>query len=411
MSKKITVGTMLLILLLTVLVTFNVTYLAVNNKYSDKLADVMADYDAYNKLTGIMRLVKENYIGTVDEQATQDAMLAGYIAGIGDKYARYMSAEAYAAFSEEQNASKVGIGVLVEHDAERGAMLVVMVMPDSPAEQVGIRPGDLIVTIGETEVSDVSYQAASDLLSGEAGTTVELTVIRDESRRMNYTVSRAAVTFLSVNSYLYTTEAGAPTDIGYVHISGFDAQTPTQFAGALIDLKSQGATKFIFDLRGNPGGELGSVVKVIDSLLPKGPLVRICGKDGKEEVTNSDEAWTDARVCVLVDKMTASAGELFTAALMDYTDQGKYDATVIGVGTYGKGTVQSIYRLDDNSAIAISTKLYKPPYSDNYEGIGLTPDIALALDEEAAKTNIYLRSAYEDNQIQKAVEILSENKQ
>lgn len=409
MSKKITVGTALLAILLAVLVTFNITYLFVNNKYSDKLNVIMEEYNVYAKLRGVTELVNQNYIGKIDGNATEDSILRGYIAGIGDKYARYMDKEAYAEFLEEQSASMVGIGIKVEYNSTLGGLLVVLVMPDSPAERVGILPGDLLVAIGDTEIADITYAEATALLKGEAGSSVTVSLIRDDVRRMDFNLTREAVTLLSVTSRLYRNENGTPSDIGYIHISGFDSQTPVQFQKAIADLKAQGATKFIFDLRGNPGGELNSAVKVIDTLLPEGPVVRIIDKNKKETVMSSGSEWLDAKVCVLVNSGTASAGELFTAALMDYTDKGDYDATVIGTTTYGKGTVQSIFRLSDNTAVSISTKMYNPPYSDNYEGIGLTPDIILELEEEAAKINIHLRSDQEDNQIMKAVEVLSGN--
>lgn len=409
MSKKITIGTMLLLLLLAVLITFNITYLAVNNKYSDRLQEILADYNIFEKLSGVMQIVDEHYIGKADPDAANDAILAGYIAGIGDLYARYMSTEAYAEFLAEQSGSKVGIGMLASYDSEKEAILVTMVMPDSPAEKAGILPGDLLIAIDDAAVADIPYSEAAALLKGEEGTSVALSVIRDNVRQMDFTVTRAPVTLLTVTSRICVDKEGAQTDIGYVHISGFDSQTPAQFTTALASLRAQGAKSFIFDLRGNPGGELNSVIKVIDSLVPEGPIVHIVDRDGKAETTDSDENCIKEKVCVLVDSQTASAAELFTAALMDYTDKEKFDATVIGTKTYGKGTVQSVFRLSDDSAISISTKTYNPPYSENYEGKGLSPDVNLPLNDEAASVSIYLRDHAIDNQIVRAVEILSQS--
>ncbi len=410
MSRKITVGTAILLVLLTILITFNVTYLTVNNRYSDKLDEVLRDYDAYSKLSAVRALIGKYYIGEVDEEALMDSLLSGQLDGIGDKYARYLDKEAYAELLREQSAEMVGIGILAEYDSKQSAILVAMVMPDSPAEKAGVHAGDMIVAIGNTLLDSITYAEASAMLKGEAGTTVQISVIRDNNRRMDFTVTRAAVTVYSVMHKMLTDAEGKDTGVGYIHISGFDSGTPAQFQNALSALQAAGAKSFVFDMRGNPGGELKSVCNTLDPLLPAGPIIRMTDKSGKVSVTESDENAMHLKVCILVDGRTASASELFTAALMDYTDKGAFDATVIGVKTYGKGTVQSILPLSDNTAISISTATYAPPYSDNYEGKGITPDVVLPLDEAASETSIYLRDHLIDNQIMRAVEILTETK-
>ncbi len=408
MSRKITLGTALLLVLLAILITFNVTYLAVNNRFSDKLDEVLSDYDGYAKLNAVKALIDAYYIGEVNEEDLTDALQSGILAGIGDKYARYYDKEAYADFLQEQSAKMVGIGILAEHRADSDSILVARVMPGSPAEKAGLKQGDMIVSVEETLIADITYKEAAKMLKGEEGTTVRISVIRDNNRRMDFTVTRAPVIVYSVWHKMLTDADGKDTGVGYIQITGFDAGTPDQFHAAIAELERAGATCFVFDMRGNPGGELQSVVKTLDPLLPEGPIIRMTDKNGKVTVTESDAQAKNLKVCVLVDKKTASAAELFTAALMDYTDKGAFDATVIGIGTYGKGTVQSILPLSDNTAIAISTATYAPPYSDNYEGKGITPDIYLSLDEAAEEISIYLRDHLIDNQIMHAVEILTE---
>ena len=186
--------------------------------------------------------------------------------------------------------------------------------------------------------------------------------------------------------------------IGIIKILQFDTKTPEQFKTAVENLRAEGAVKFIFDVRNNSGGELNSVVSILDYLLPEGPVIRITDSDGNETTMDSKEGELDFPMMVLVNRNTASAAELFAAALRDYNK-----ADLVGVQTYGKGSMQTIVRLADNSALRVTYKMYSPPFSENYNGVGLTPDYIIELSDEAAKKNIYTIKDSEDNQLQEAV--------
>ena len=150
----------------------------------------------------------------------------------------------------------------------------------------------------------------------------------------------------------------ADKTIGVVKILSFDKKTPEQFKAACEDLLSGGCEKLVFDLRYNPGGDLDAITEVLDYLLPEGPIVHIVDAEGKEEVISSDANELDVPMMVLCNGSTASAGELFTCALQDY---GK--AEIVGTQTYGKGTMQTIISLPDNTGLGISYRMYDPPYS------------------------------------------------
>ena len=215
---------------------------------------------------------------------------------------------------------------------------------------------------------------------------------------LDFKMTRAKVVAQSIMYHAYEQD---PT-IGIVRITGFDLGTPAQFKNACETLMKDGATRFIFDVRYNPGGDLSAITDILDYLLPEGPIVRIVDKEGKEVTYGSDADELDVPMCVLVNGNTASAAELFSSALQDYKK-----ATIIGTVTFGKGTVQQILSLGDGSGIGISYRMYCPPFSDNYEGVGVQPDVVLELDESLAEKNIYLITDEEDNQLQKAVEILN----
>ena len=159
----------------------------------------------------------------------------------------------------------------------------------------------------------------------------------------------------------------------------------------------------MFDVRYNPGGDLESITEILDYLLPEGPIVRIVDADGNEDVRYSDASELDMPMCVLVNSSTASAAELFSSALQDYDK-----AELVGTVTYGKGTMQTIIRLADNTGLGISYRMYNPPYSDNYEGVGVQPDYVVEMDEGVADKNIYKITDAEDTQLQKAIELLTQ---
>ena len=186
-------------------------------------------------------------------------------------------------------------------------------------------------------------------------------------------------------------------------IEQFDSKTAEQFRKAIDDLIAKNVEGFIFDVRGNPGGELNSIVNVLDYLLPDGEPIAYFRYDqnlGKQDVVYKakDGHEVNLPMTVLCDQYTASAGELFTSALRDYGV-----ATVIGVRTYGKGTAQSLFDLRDGTAFTMSTARYDPPKAANYEGVGVAPHITVVLDEKAASINAFLRDDAIDNQLQEAI--------
>jgi carboxyl-terminal processing protease len=234
-------------------------------------------------------------------------------------------------------------------------------------------------------------------MQGSADTYAEFTAARGEnySERIQMKIKRGYVNEQTVMSHMYN---DGTNSIGIIKILQFDTGTPDQFTAAIKDLQSQGADTFIFDVRNNSGGELNSVVAMLDYLLPEGPVIRITDGDGNETTMDSEEGELDSKMAVLVNHTTASAAELFAAALRDYDK-----AILVGVQTYGKGSMQTIVRLSDNSAIRVTYKMYSPPFSDNYNGVGLTPDFITELSADAAKQNLYTLKDTDDNQLQEAI--------
>ena len=236
-------------------------------------------------------------------------------------------------------------------------------------------------------------------MRGEVGTEVTITIARgaDYSEQFDVTLTRRMVEEQSV-TYETIELPNLVTPIAYIRLMDFNDTTASQFADALNRGREDRAHGYIVDVRNNGGGELSSILQILDMLLPEGPIVRIQYKDGTEQVYESDVNEFKAPMVVLANGNTASAAELFVSALKDYQK-----AIVVGTVTYGKGTVQSLIPFEDGSALRISTSMYAPPYSDNYEGVGITPDVESELDEEYRNINLFKLAHENDAQLQAAL--------
>ncbi len=332
-----------------------------------------------------------------DRDLMTTAVILSYQQAVGDRYATYFDEESYREQQTDQNAEFVGIGVYVSYSSHENTVQVLSVYEGTPAAEAGILPGDYIISVDGVGLDEIGYYDLVNRIRGEVDTKVTVGVLRDGNEK-TFTMTRKRVEGKSV-TYRQLED---PT-IGYVKIEQFDSKTPEQFKAAMDALTLAGVEGFVFDLRGNPGGEVNSIVSVLDYLLPDGNPIAYFRYDqnlGKKDVVYKakDGHEVTLPMTVLCDQYTASAGELFTSALRDYEA-----ATVIGVKTYGKGTAQSLIDLRDGTAFTISTARYDPPIGENYEGVGITPHITVELDEEAAKVNAFLRDDEIDNQLQAAI--------
>jgi carboxyl-terminal processing protease len=299
--------------------------------------------------------------------------------------------------TQGSNGSAKGIGVYVS--GTQTSIIVSYVMPGSPAERAGVLAGDSIIAVDGIYVKDAGYNEVVNKVSGENGTQVVLKIQRGEDV-IDIPVTRGDYTPYTV---IHSVMEENGEKIGYVKLIQFDSITVSQFKTAVEDLKSKGCGKFIFDLRGNPGGELNSVVAMLDYILPKGPIVHILDADKNEtQVYESDASELVGEMVVLADGNTASAGELFTSALRDYEK-----ATIIGTKTYGKGCGQSFHPLSNGGYITVTSFFYNPPYGENYDGIGIYPDIEVELPEEYKNANTLLIPKESDTQLAAAISELT----
>ena len=352
-----------------------------------------------SKLAELERKVNEYYIGEIDEQKLLDSVAEGYVYGLGDRYAEYMNEDRYAEYINSNQGRMFGIGVEVIYSDDMGGVIeVTYVTPDSPAEKGGMLEGDYIYKVEGELVSELGYYETINRVRGEKGTDVALTILRGEthSDELIFIFTRDEVKLITVKSRMIK------GDTGYIKIKEFNQETPNEFIKAIYELESMGAKQYIFDVRNNPGGDLLGVTQTLDYLLPEGPIIRYGYKNSVEGSIDSDASEIIAPMAVLINENTASAGELFCAALKDY---GK--AVLIGVKTFGKGTMQGIYQLNDRvTAIKISNAKYYPPFSDCYDGIGVSPHIEVKLPDELLGKNLEKITEEEDVQLRAAIEYL-----
>ena len=422
--------------LLTGLVVFLSTFFALSGYYSAEVENYRANYVKYSDKYDVGLL--EAALGLLDSTSIFDlpekgdlteTMIETAISAMGDRYGTFFTDAEYAAYSGDLAGNFVGIGVTLQKDAD-GNALVVLVHAGSPAEESGLAAGDALVSVDGVRFAD-GYDEAFDSIVGEAGSTVEIGYLRG-GEPATVTVTRGEVVKQTVVSRIE--EYGA-SKIGYVYISGFDGHTFDQFKAAVSELEEAGVDALLFDVRSNGGGLLSSVGQVLAYLLPDGVIAyvdyksdslsdyTISARNGAVKTGNA----TPVPYCegghrialpaaVLVNGKTASAAELFTAALRDYADPAfaesaevePLDVTLFGTQTYGKGTVQTTYPLGGGNYLKLTVARYNPPTNVNYDGVGITPDRIVEQTEDEEAISVYLRTKDNDSQLAAALAYLDE---
>ncbi len=384
------------LMILTAVLVFQITYLAVGQMYKREINSLLSSGISNAKINEINQIYKDHFIYDFTDEDIAKGLIQGYIYGTGDRYGTYYTAEEYKVYIDKLNDKSTGIGIIVGFDPQENAIEIYKVYEDGPADKSGIESGDLIFSVDGKKVSEVGYNVAVDLILGEIGDDVVLTVRKKDSvATKDITVTRNEYTVSTVDYKIMD------NNIAYIKISNFYNDTPDELKDAIVDIKSRGAEKIVFDVRDNGGGSLASIEKTLDYLLPKGVMFTIKDKKGNKETFSSDEACVDMPMAILVNSGTASAAELFTSALMDYDK-----AVSVGEKTHGKGSVSSPFKLSDGSHIYLSTALYYPPVSDNFDGVGITPDHKVSLSYEASLVSLYKLLPEDDDQLQYAIELL-----
>ncbi len=285
-----------------------------------------------------------------------------------DPHTTYMSKEEIAKYSSNLSGSYVGIGVQY-YASENDSFIIQRVFPNSPAAKAGIEAGDIIVGVDNKSVVGLELNSLAELVLGEEGTKVLVTVSR-EGKDIDIEVERAKVLYSTFGEVI-------SDDIGYIELDQFGESTAEEVY-AYLEKFSKEQNKLIVDLRDNGGGYLDSVVDIVSYFVKKDEIVLITeSKNNKQvvEKTNSDTQFEFDEIVILVNEFTASASEVFTAALVEHLD----NVVVVGVQTYGKGTVQQTKMFEDQSALKYTTAEWLTPSGKKIHNEGITPDVVVEL--------------------------------
>lgn len=397
MNKKISLGATLAFALIVAAAVFSVTMIFSQNQYNKTMRSLQEREQMYKKISEIDRQVRQHYYdaAAIDEDSLQNNLAKGYLMGIDDPYASYYSPEEYAEIERDREFARenVGIGVALSVNPD-GYLLIEEVYPDSPAEINFLEAGNLIVRVGDTDVTSENSEEMLGKIYGPEGSELSLGVRRG-GQDSTVELTRRSVAIPTV--YTQYLSGG----IGYVRITEFTDHTSNQFNREYKKLEDQGINAVIFDLRDNQSETLASATRILDRIVPQGTIVSVVDKDGNiKDVEVSDTSEMTLPIVTIVNGKTSSAGELFAQVLKDF------DKTrIVGNLTAGRGIIQELIKLTDGSAIEVTTAMYLSRGEYTYHEIGVKPDYEVAL--PTGVTSWTVLEAEQDPQLQKAVELLS----
>lgn len=366
---------------------------AAQNEEDGVSSNSVANAQTMNKLQVLEDTIDRYYLESVDEQTLEKGVYDGLVEALGDPYSTYYSSEELKELQDKTEGIYYGIGAYVGIDADTSLPRLTGIIEGTPAQESGLRAGDLLYKVDGEEVQGLELTQVVSKIKGEEGTSVHLTIIREGATDyLEVDVVRRKVESPTVNQKML--DGG----IGYIQITEFDTVTLDQFTEALAVCRGSGMKGLILDLRGNPGGNLNTVCDIAREILPKGLIVYTEDKDGKHsEYTCDGTKEMKEPLVVLVDSGSASASEILAGAVKDYGI-----GTLVGTTTFGKGIVQRIISLSDGSAVKLTVSNYYTPNGNNIHKIGIEPDIEEKFDSEA-----YYNDGV-DNQLNKAIEIMNE---
>lgn len=347
----------------------------------------------WNKLNKIKEMLYESYDGEINDEKLLEGAIKGMVNSLEDPYTVFYNAEELKSLNEQNDGKFVGVGIQVS--GKDGHIVVVAPIEGGPAKEAGILTGDIIQKVDGKIYTDKDMEAAVKHMRGEEGKEVTLTILRD-GKEMDFTMKRREITTESVKAEMLDDK------IGLVTLYQFTRDSDKEFKNALDKLKKEGAKGYVVDFRGNPGGYLNESINIASNFIEKGDVV-VSTKD-KYNNTMEDKSiggdYIGVPLVLLIDGGSASASEVVAGALKDYKA-----ATLVGVKSFGKGIVQTIFNLEKGEGLKVTIASYFSPKGTNIHKIGIDPDVEVEYPDELKKEEYDKKK---DPQLNKAIEILKE---
>ncbi len=388
-------------IIVAIFVTFTITFCGTilgYYKYLDKKGALIKSYESSEEISDRLDLVRTYidyyYKGEINEEDLSEGAIKGYVEGLGDEYTEFLSKKDF----EDLNAmlsQTVGIGAYLAELKNSSDVVIIGVVEDAPAEKAGLKSGDIIKEVNLENVSGKgSEYVATKLKNGPAGSTVKVKVLRD-AEEIEYDIIREEVKYYKIKHKMLD------NNIGYIDFDSFTETSYSEFKEAYEDLKANGATGLIIDLRDNTGGQVDQVLKIADLFIESGKTIFITEDKNGNRINNNSrtDKVIDMPVVVLVNDYTASASEILTGFLKDYNL-----ATVVGIKTYGKGVIQNVYTNifgeDSGVGLKITVAEYYTPKGNRVHHEGIEPDEVVEENDNSDEDN------NQDTQLNRAIEIL-----
>ena len=402
-NKKNRVYKTIMLVLVVVFITFTLTTVLMYNAFTQNgnikylFLSNNDNTDLDTAIQKVRAVIDRTYINAdeINEDELVEYAVKGYVAGLGDEYTEYMTPDEWEEYQETAIGNYEGIGVYLTVTQDTNEIIVIAPLEESVAEKAGIQSGDIITKIDGVEYTGDQLDAATEVLHGQPGESVQLEVKRGEEI-LNFDITREVVRTSPIKIEMLE------NNIGYMQLLTFDEGITEDFISKCNTLKEQGATSIILDVRFNGGGYIDGAIGILDALLPKDSVVLITNSKAHGENTRVTEngQQIDLPIVVLQNQYSASSTEILTGALKDYKR-----ATIVGTTSYGKGVLQSVYMIDD-AALKITTDEFFTPNRNTIQGVGIEPDYVVEVEEEYVNSFNIPRD--KDTQLDKAIELLTQ---
>lgn len=342
----------------------------------------------------LQKIIEENYYGGADKEKLADGAMAGMVFALGDEHSYFVdSSTGYENYMDELDGSFSGVGVQIAQTEE--GCLVTNVFKNSPAQKKGVMVGDILIGVNDEDVSEMNVTEISDRVKGKTGTSVTITVNRNGENKA-FELTREKINYPTVYTKTFD-------DVGYIQVGEFNSKTDEEFYDALRE--HENCTGVIIDLRNNGGGLLDTTVNMLNMIINEGVLITTRSNESEIIYSASGKQICDKNIVVLVNGMSASASEFFSAAVKE-NDRGE----IVGKNTYGKGSIQSSFRLPGNRGVHLTTGRFYSPKGNEINKVGVAPDFEVDNPEKYDLYDVSVIPFEEDAQLKKAIELIKNKK-